>query len=435
VPALDEFVRGFLTRRRPGWLLKLIAGTPVPLLRAETFAARMPDGDVVDGVSPLIEGCAPRAATGRGALDGDVVVKDQIDVAGWRTGVGIAQGGEVATRDAEVVTRIVAAGGRLVGKAKMTELGIDGLGTVMHYPMPANPRAPGYSPGGSSTGTAVAVAAGLARYGVGGDGLGSIRIPAAFNGLYGLKTTREGLPRAGVCSPVRTLDAIGPITRTATDCATMWQVMAGEPVKALTPWTPERVAVPLGRARVARSVATAFDRALSALGVVGERCELPGFETITFLGGMIGAHELATGPMSGHATSRMGRMTLSIGTALSRDDAAVLYRRRDELRWAASRLLARTPIIALPTTPIPPPAVTKALMGGPPELLLLRALGAFTPIANLADLPAIAVPCGIDERGRPLSIMFIAEPGSESTLLRIALALEATGLATKPVAA
>ncbi|MBX3157093.1 MAG: amidase [Deltaproteobacteria bacterium] len=430
-------MRKFLIRRKPGWLLKAIAGAPVPVLGAERFAAREPDRPEArdeHGVSPLVEPVVgvPRGAR-RGPLDGDVVIKDQIDVAGCPTGVGCANGGAVAAVDAEVVARIVAGGGRIIGKAKMTELGIDGLGVVMHYPTPVNPRAPGYSPGGSSTGTAVAVAAGLARYGVGGDGLGSIRIPAAFCGLYGLKTSREGLPRAGICSPVRTLDAIGPITRTVEDCATLWHVMAGEPVVKPVAWVPERVGVPIGRTRVARAVATAFDRALAALGVVGERVELPGLHTATFLGGMIGAHELATGPMAAMATSRAAKMSLAVGGALSTDDAQVLYRRRDALRAATNRVLERTPILALPTTAIPPPAMTRALVGGGQELLLLRALGAFTPIANLADLPSIAAPCGIDERGRPLSIMFIGTRGSEGELLRIAAALEETKLATKPV--
>jgi Asp-tRNA(Asn)/Glu-tRNA(Gln) amidotransferase A subunit family amidase len=77
--------------------------------------------------------------------------------------------------------------------------------------------------------------------------------------------------------------------------------------------------------------------------------------------------------------------------------------------------------------------MTAALVNGGPEIRLLRALGAFTPLANLCDLPAIAVPCGVDDRGRPLSIMFVAGPGEETALLRLALAVERTGLATRPI--
>jgi Asp-tRNA(Asn)/Glu-tRNA(Gln) amidotransferase A subunit family amidase len=417
-------------------MLAALARTPIPIVRPGRIADQRPDiHDATESPSPLVDVVEPRAVEPWGELEGDVVIKDQIDVAGMRTGVGLADGGAVATRDADVVARIVAAGGRIIGKAKMTELGMDGIGSLMHYAMPRNPRAPAYVPGGSSTGTAVAVASGLARYGVGGDGLGSIRIPAAFCGLVGLKPSRTRLPRGGIQSPVRSLDAIGPITRTAADCARLWQVMAGEPIAELSAWMPARVGVPVFAEplRVARSVGTAFVRALTALGVGIEQVELPGFERATFLGGMIGAHELSTGPFASRTTTRAGRMSLALGGSFSPDDFARLERQRADLRSASLRLLERMPIIAMPVSAIPPPAISRALLHGGASVVLLRALGAFTPLANLVDLPAIAVPCGVDDRDRPLSIMFVAAPGGETDLLRIAHAVERTGLATQPV--
>jgi Asp-tRNA(Asn)/Glu-tRNA(Gln) amidotransferase A subunit family amidase len=288
-------------------------------------------------------------------------------------------------------------------------------------------------PGGSSTGTAVAVATGVARYGVGGDGLGSIRIPAAFCGLVGLKPSRDRLPRDGIRSPVRSLDAVGPIARTADDCARLWQVMADEPIEALTAWRPERVGVPLGRLRAARSVEYAFERVLHALDVELEPVDLPDLMNVTFLGGLIGAYELATGPFADQPRTRAGRLSLAVGRALSERNAATLYAQRDALREATERALERTPVLALPTSAIPPPAITRDLLKAGAGVMMLRALGAFTPLANLADLPAIAVPCGVDDRGRPLSIMFIAQRRNEHTLLRIARAVEHTGLATTPI--
>jgi Asp-tRNA(Asn)/Glu-tRNA(Gln) amidotransferase A subunit family amidase len=118
---------------------------------------------------------------------------------------------------------------------------------------------------------------------------------------------------------------------------------------------------------------------------------------------------------------------------VSSANAERLYAQRDELRAATARALERTPILALPTTAIPPPALTGALVNGGPELMLLRALGAFTPLANLTDLPSIAVPCGVDDRGRPLSIMFVAAHGGETELLRLAHAVEETGLGRTPI--
>ncbi len=432
---IDELAMRMLSRTQPGRALAALARASVPVVGAERFAARAPQpGVTAPDTSPLVSPCEPRPFA-PGVLDGDVVIKDQIDVAGLRTGVGLADGGDLAERDATLVARIAASGGRIIGKAKMTELGIDGLGTLMPYAMPANPRAPGYVPGGSSTGTAVAVASGLARYGVGGDGLGSIRIPAAFCGLVGLKPSRERVPRDGIRSPVRTMDAVGPIARTAADCARLWQVMAGEPVVALEPLVPVGVGVPIvgGRLRVARSVWLAVRRVLAALGTELEPIVLPGFERVTFLGGMTGAYELATGPYAGRTTTAAGRRSLALGRSFSAADFVHLQDQRKALRESTARVLESTPILAMPTTAIPPPALSRTLLAGESKILMLRALGAFTPLANLVDLPSIAVPCGVDDRGRPLSIMFVAGRGEETTLLRIALAVERTGLQTAPV--
>jgi Asp-tRNA(Asn)/Glu-tRNA(Gln) amidotransferase A subunit family amidase len=87
----------------------------------------------------------------------------------------------------------------------------------------------------------------------------------------------------------------------------------------------------------------------------------------------------------------------------------------------------------MPTSAIPPPAFTGSIAAGNPSVLILRALGAFTPLANLVDLPAIAVPCGVDDRGRPLSIMFVTMRGHEWQLMQIALAIEEAGLFASPV--
>ncbi len=407
---------------------------PVPIWRAERFATFHPE--VQAGLaSPLVDEIEPVAALA-GPLEGDgVVVKDQLDVMGLRTGVGLPDGGDLADRDAAIVARIRAAGGRILGKAKMTELGMDGIGTLMPYAMPENPRAPGYSPGGSSTGTAVAVATGLARWGVGGDGLGSVRIPAAFCGLVGLKPSRTRLPREGIRSPVRSLDAVGPITRTVADCARLWQVMAGEPIEALAPWLPDHFGVPAFAEpiRVARSIRAAFDRMIAALAVPIERVALAGFENVTFLGGMTGAYELSSGPYAERTKSPGGRMSVALGRSFSTRDVERLVAQREVLRETTARVHERHPILAMPTTAIPPPAITHDLARGKTNVVLLRALGAFTPLANLCDLPAIAVPSGVDDRGRPLSIMFVAARGGETQLLRIALAVEATGLGTTPV--
>ena len=437
VPSSARFLHvgeRFLSRRKPGRALALLARAPVPVLAADWLAARTPELglEAADDAGPLIATVDAAPATADGVLAGDpVVVKDAIDVGGHRTGVGLRDGGDLPDGDATIVARVRAAGGWIYGKTRMTELGMDGVGALMHQPMPRNPRAPGYFPGGSSTGTAVAVATGLARYGLGSDGLGSVRIPAAFCGLVGLKPTHGRLPADGYRSPVASLDVPGPIARTVDDCARLWQVLAGEPPAALAPLVPATVGVirQLGPERAARAIQLAFARALAALGVRAEIVDVAGADRCTVLGGLIGAHELAHGRYAARELSPAGRMNVALGRALADRDVARLDAQRASLRAATAAALARTPILAMPTTAVPPPALSRALLAGAQDLVLLRALAAYTPLANLTGLPAIAVPCGVDDRGRPLSIMFMTAAGGETTLLRLALAVEHAGLA------
>ena len=327
-----------------------------------------------------------------GVLGGEpVVIKDAIDVLGVRTGLGLRDGGDQPTEDAVVVARIRAAGGWIAGKTKMTELGMDGVGALMPHPMPRNPRAPGYFPGGSSTGTAVAVASGLARYGIGSDGLGSVRIPAAYCGLVGLKPGSGRLPAAGYRSPVVTLDVPGPIARTVDDCARFWRVMMDEPQAVLSaPHVPARVGIirQLSPARASRAIRAAFARVLETLGIAEQAVDIPGADRCTFLGGLIGATELADSPYAARDLSPAGRMNVALGRAFSERDRAGLAAQRASLCDATARALDQSPILAMPTTAVPPPALSRALLAGDQDLMLLRALGAYTPLANLTGLPA-----------------------------------------------
>ena len=418
----------FLARRQPGRALALLARTSVPLFATDWMAGRKPEpGLDGDDTSPLMATVDAAPAHRRRVLDGEpVVIKDAIDVGGTHTGLGLLDGGDAAPGDATIVARIRAAGGWIRGKTRMTELGTDGVGALMHQPMPRNPRAPGYFPGGSSTGTAVAVASGLARYGLGSDGLGSVRIPAAYCGLVGLKPTHGLLPADGYRSPVATLDVVGPIARPVDDGARLWQVIAGERVAALAPHVPASVGIvtQLAPARASRAIQAAFARVLDALAVARELVDIAGADRCTFLGGMIGATELVRSPYANRELSPAGRMNVALGRAFAERDVAELERQRAALRDATARALDRTPILAMPTTAVPPPALSRALLAGDQDLMLLRAIGAYTPLANLTGLPAIAVPAGEDERGRPLSIMFVTRAGGETELLRLALAVE-----------
>ena len=196
-----------------------------------------------------------------------------------------------------------------------------------------------------------------------------------------------------------------------------------------------KIGLPIGRKplRVAASVQAAVARALAMLGSEVEHVPLRGFDSITFIGGMTGSHELATGPYAGRTTTAAGRRSLALGRSISVTDYARLTDMRTQLKEATARAFETHPILAMPTSAIPPPALSKAMLSGESEVMMMRAIGAFTPLANLCDLPAIAVPCGVDSVGRPLSIMFMAAHGNETTLLRIALAIEQSGIGTEPI--
>ena len=376
------------------------------------------------------------AAAADGPLAGEtVVVKDSIDIAGSYTGMGLRDGGDFAREDATIVTRVREAGGRIIGKAKMTELGMDGLGAFIYEASPGNPRARGYLAGGSSTGTAVAVASGLARFGVGGDGLGSVRIPSAFCGLVGLKPGFGVLPSHGYLSPAPSMDVPGPMARDAADCALLWQVLAGEKPEVLTTYFPKRVGLiaGLGPERATHAMQTAFHRALTALGTSTERVSIPGADKNTLLGTTIGTSEIARSVYATRELSAAGRLNLALGRSLSDGDRQSLALQRTRLREATLRALDAGFLLAMPTTAVPAPAATQALRDGAQNAPLLLAVALYTPLANITGLPAIAIPSGVDERGRPLSIMFVGAPGSETTLLRVAIALESTGVGTLPV--
>lgn len=409
----------------------LLAGTgrTLPLPFVEWMAARTPAARGLDGASPVVTACDARPS-GTGPLDGDLlVVKDALDVAGIATGLGLASGA-IAREDAELVARVRAAGGHIVGKSLMTELGMDGVGALVPRAMPENPRALGHFAGGSSIGTAVAVSSGLVRYGIGGDGLGSVRIPAAYTGLVGLKPGRDRLSSRGYQSVSASMDVPGPMARTARDCARLFQVLAGEEVTELTPLVPPRVGIvrDLGPELATKDIARAFDRALSAIATERLHVEVEGAAHHAILGIAAATLELAESPFAAGTLSGQGALNVALGRSFRQGDRARIDARRARLREATLRALDRTGFLAMPTTAVPAPAIRPGLLRGAVDGLLLRAIGAYTPLANCTGLPAIAVPSGVDARGRPLSIMFVGAPGSELTLLRIALAVEQTGL-------
>lgn len=181
-----------------------------------------------------------RASSGStlGPLDGRVVsIKALFDVAGTTTTAGSAtlRRNKAAEKDAVIVERLRNAGAVIVGKTQMTEFAFSALGTNPHDGQPGNPRDRTRVPGGSSSGAVVSVIDGMAEIAIGSDTGGSLRIPAALSGAVGFKPTNGRVPTSGAFSLSSTLDTIGPIGSSVSDCACADQILSGDLQKALAP--------------------------------------------------------------------------------------------------------------------------------------------------------------------------------------------------------
>jgi len=168
-----------------------------------------------------------------------VSIKDLFDIAGDVTTAGskILRDAAPATEDAVAVARLRAGGAVIIGRSNMTEFAYSGVGINPHYGTPANPYDRGRRriPGGSSSGAAVSVADGMAAFALGTDTGGSVRIPAALCGIAGFKPTLARVPLAGAFPLSTTLDSVGPLAPTVACCATVFQILAGEPPRLLDP--------------------------------------------------------------------------------------------------------------------------------------------------------------------------------------------------------
>jgi aspartyl-tRNA(Asn)/glutamyl-tRNA(Gln) amidotransferase subunit A len=206
-----------------------------------------------------------------------ISIKDLFDEAGFTTlgGSRVLVGTPAATRNSTVVERLRKAGAVIIGRTNLVEFAFSGLGLNPHYGTPKNTfdRTTGRIPGGSSSGAAISVTDGMAAGAIGSDTGGSIRIPAALNGLVGFKPTARRVPLVGVLPLSFTLDSAGPIAKSVADCALLDQVLAAEVdgVPAALQLRGLRLAVPktVFQNDLSPAVANAFTAALSRLSAAG----------------------------------------------------------------------------------------------------------------------------------------------------------------------
>jgi aspartyl-tRNA(Asn)/glutamyl-tRNA(Gln) amidotransferase subunit A len=381
-----------------------------------------------------------RQGASRGPLHGRTVsLKDLIDVRGVpTTAASRVRAGHVAAEDATLVTRLREAGAILIGKTNLHELALGTTSDESAFGPVRNPLDPTRSPGGSSGGSAAAVAAGMGWASIGSDTGGSIRIPASACGVVGLKPTFGEIPLAGVVPLSVSLDHVGPITQNVSDAWAIYAALTSAIPPAAAPGPMRRLQ--LGRldgyflAKLDDSVRGRFEEAVRRVQNAGATIldvDLGSVPDIaaTYLNVALveayahyaGALETMPGTFGDSVRAR-----LEMGRAISRDNYLQSQRDRATLRQAVDNALAGCDALVLPTLPVPPQTIgaTTAVVGGVEEPLRPLTLR-LTQLFNLTGHPAISIPCGNSAEGMPCGLQLVGRRQHTSDLLQVALNCEA----------
>jgi len=367
-------------------------------------------------------------------------VKDNIDVAGMSTTAGCPAFAYVPTETAPAVSRLLAAGAVLVGKTNLDQFATGLVGTRSPYGVPRNPFDARYIPGGSSSGSAVAVAAGLVSFALGTDTAGSGRVPAAFNNIVGLKPTRGLISTRGVVPACRSLDCVSVFALTASDAAAVFDLAVGfdaddpltrpsKPTVIASFGSHFRFAVPpssdlefFGNDR-ARSLFGAAIELLERVG--GTRVEVPfapfrDAGRLLYDGPWVAERLHATQALLCENPKAVLPVTRSILEGARQYGALDAYRaqyRLAMLRRAADDVLAAVDVLLLPTAG----TVYETAAVAAEPLQLNRNLGLYTSFVNLLDLAAIALPAGFGDNALPFGVSLIAPAFRDLALLDLGI--------------
>ena len=362
-----------------------------------------------------------------GPADGPrLAVKDLIDVAGTPTTAGcalVAERAAPAAADAACVATARVAGARVIGKTNLHELAFGGTGINSHFGTPVNPLDPARIPGGSSSGSAVAVARGDADVAVGTDTAGSIRTPSACCGTVGLKTTHGRIPVDGVWPLAPSLDTVGPMARDVAGVALGLRLL--DP----TFTAASDVASTVGRVRlpgVDPVVDAAVDQVLAASGLDVVDMVLPGWAAAVDAGGTVLFAEAWASDAAVYARGpeRLGgdlRQRLEQGRSIPAAALAAARARGRRWRDELAIVFGGVGVLALPTLPVLPTRLDE-----PP----LDTRTTNLPV-NLAGLPALALPAPTRRGGigpLPASVQLVGPAYSEALLLATGALLEAAAL-------
>ncbi len=427
--------------------------TPVQIVR-EVYARIAARGDDHAWISLFPEETvlAEAAALERRRASGESLplfgvpfaVKDNLDVVGLPTTAACPAFSYKPDADAEVVRRLRAAGALVIGKTNLDQFATGLVGVRSPYGAPSSVFDDDYISGGSSSGSAVAVAAGIVSFALGTDTAGSGRVPAAFNNLVGWKPTKGLLSTRGLVPACRSLDCVSVFALTCADAAAVAAVVAAydeaDPYSRPAPPGARgefpatfRFGVPragqlefFGDGEAARLYAESVER-LRTLG--GESVEIdfaPFSETAALLysGPWVAERLAAITPFAEQHPEALHPVTAAIIGGAKRFNAVDTFRafyRLEELRRAASAVWAGIDVLLLPTTPT---IYTHADLAKEPVLLNTR-LGTYTNFVNLLDLSALAVPAGFRADGLPLGVTLMAPAFADAALLALGARLHA----------
>ena len=384
-------------------------------------------------------------------------VKNLIDIAGLATLAGsrINRDHAPAAADATLVTRLEAAGAVLIGSLNMGEYAYDFTGENCHDGPSCNPHDPTRMTGGSSGGSGGAVGGGLVPIALGSDTNGSIRVPASFCGVFGLKPTYGRLSRAGSFPFVSSLDHLGPLARCTLDLALAYDAMQGHDPR-------DPVCVPRPDAPAAPALGQGIDglRIVRAGGYFRAGAAPEALAALDQVGAVLGAEREVELPEAARARSAAYIITASEGAALHLDrlreraydfdpdvrdrliagaliPGAVVARAQKFRRWyreALLRLFEEVDAILAPATPfVAPPIGQKSFTLAGKEVPLRPNIGIYTQPISFIGLPVVAVPIPEAAAGLPIGVQIIAAPWREDIALRISHHLEVTGVARAPL--
>jgi len=402
-----------------------------------------------DGALAAARAADARLASGAviGPLHGvPLAHKDMFHRAGRATTRGAKIGrDEIQTATAEVLSRLDGAGAVELGRLNLSEFALGPTGQNAHYGRARNPWDPEVITGGSSSGSAAAVAAGMAFGALGSDTGGSIRLPAALCGVVGLKPSQGRVSVRNIMPLAPSMDCVGPLARSVADAALIFRVLADADAGA-PGWAADaladrpslqgvRIGIPAGRdhERLDAEVAASLDESRADLEALGARfvtIDMPGFDALCDLANAVSMFEAAKTHAADFAVRSEDygpqvRSRLAKAHEITPEAYARALKARPEMLEVMAKAFDVCDLIHMPVVGVTPPrAETVDVDGGPELVAMIASLTRFTRPISYLGLPALAQPTGFTRSGLPLAMQWVAPLLAEAALFAVGQAFE-----------